>query len=328
MTGQREEALIVARHAWLAGLRQVVAREDQAARRSVLEPAIAVAGGQSQEPVAVERRGPAEEVDLRLADLLQIGGNALEVGFEAPGHHETVRHARGLELHALEIGDLDGMVEQLVVVGRRVATEAFVVDVDGLERRRDAPGFAERVPRPLEIDLDGLAVAAFRQQEQARSVEIAAPPVEIRAAHGLVERVDGDRDGELVLRPAHDPGAAVDLLDRQSSSAAHGADRHDLAREVAEKVAARDPRRQRQALLRGGTVDSTFDLEMMAVEVRQTDAIPDQGESSALVARIVAENRDGLLFRGAGSPGPKQWREKVARPYFLLSCGQAVPHWA
>src|SRR5204862_532723 len=151
---KREEALILTRHAAVAGLRQVVAAEDQARRGAMLEPAPGVAAdGEAQEPVAVERRRAAEELDLRLADQLQVG------------------------------------------------------------------------------------------------------------------------------RDAHDPRAALDLLHGQRLTRGRRLDPDDEARELAQQITARDPRREREALLGGGVVDSAFDLEQVPVEIGEANAIADQGRS-------------------------------------------------
>src|SRR4029079_19329767 len=97
---EREEPLVIARHALLAPVRQVVAAEDQAGGRAMLESAVAVPDDEAQEPVALERRRAPEQLDLRLANLLQVRGHALEIGLEPSGHDEVMRHARGFELHA------------------------------------------------------------------------------------------------------------------------------------------------------------------------------------------------------------------------------------
>ena len=128
----------------------------------MLEAAVTVADREAEKPIAIERRGPAEEIDLRRADLREIRRDSIEVGLETSGDDEVVRHAGRLELDALEVADLDGMVEQLVVVGGAVRAEAALVELARCERRRDAPVFAKRVRRRLERELDRLGVAPLR----------------------------------------------------------------------------------------------------------------------------------------------------------------------
>ena len=109
----------------------------------MLEAAVTFADGEAKKPIAIERRGPAEELDLRRADLREVRRDALEVGLEPARDDEVMRHAGGLELDALEVADLDGMVEQLVVVVCAIGAEAALVDLARRERRRDAPVFAQ-----------------------------------------------------------------------------------------------------------------------------------------------------------------------------------------
>ena len=88
--------------------------------------------------------------------------------------------------------------------------------------------------------------------------------------------------------------AAPVLTTASDSRAALGLDAHDVPREIAQQVAARDPRRQREPLLVGRVLDAAFDLEPMPIEVGQTNAIADQSSGplharrAAKVARIVA----------------------------------------
>src|SRR5690606_28387564 len=108
----------------------------------------------------------AEEIDLRLAELLEIGSDALEIAVEPPRDDEPVRNAAGVEADLLESGNLERMVDQLVVVVGAIAPEAPLVDGDWPHGRRDAPLGATRIRRPLELELDGLALAILRHQEQ------------------------------------------------------------------------------------------------------------------------------------------------------------------
>ena len=51
---------------------------------------------------------------------------------------------------------------------------------------------------------------------------------------------------------------------------------HDVAREVAQQVAAWDPCGQREPLLFGRVLDAAFDLEPMPIEIGEANAIADQ----------------------------------------------------
>ena len=200
----------------------------------MLEPAVAVADGQAEQPIPIERGGRAEELDLRRAQLLQVHGDPLEVRLETARDDQVVRNSAGLELDALVLADLDRMVEQLVVVLRLVDPEAAFVDLAGCERRCDAPVLAQRLRRRLERYFDRLGVAPLRQREHARAVEVPALTIEIGAAHRLVECVDSDRERERAARAAHSPRRRRGLRYGQRLATARRCDLNDVAREVAQ----------------------------------------------------------------------------------------------
>src|SRR5690606_29017634 len=277
---EREEALVLGRHAGFPGLRQIVAIEDQARRRAMLEAAVAVADGKAEEPVPIERRRPAEEVDLRLAELAEVRGDSLEIRIEAARDHEPMRNAGRVEVHALEAADLERMIDQLVVALGAVAAETALVDGDGQHRGCDAPILAALVVWRLELELDRLAPVPLGDQEQARAVEVRAAPVEVSAAHGLIERVNLDRHDELPLGAAKPPRGLVRLLRGQRAPAALAADRDDMPRELAQQIAARNPRRHPHAFGRRRIVDPQLDLEQMAARIEQPNAIVNQSGSS------------------------------------------------
>src|SRR5690606_8896288 len=187
--------------------------------------------------ITIERRRAAEEVDLRFAELLEIGRDALEVAIESPGDDEPMRNAGRVELDLVERGDLERMIDQLVVVGRAIASEAPLVDRDRTHRRRDAPLGATGIRRRLEVELDGLALSILRNQKQRRAVEERAPRIEERAAHRRIERVDLRRHDELALRASAPPRALVRLLDDDRSPAALRANADDVTRELPQQVA-------------------------------------------------------------------------------------------
>jgi hypothetical protein len=147
------------------------------------------------------------------------------------------------------------------------------------------------VRRRLERDLDRLGVVAFGEHEHARAVEITALPVEISAAHGLVEGIDRDREVERAAAAAHAPlrGAGLDDGERFAPVGfAHrlGLGANDVAREVAQQVAAGDPRRQREPLLVSRIFDAAFDLEPVPGEVGEANAIADQSVEPLLERRL------------------------------------------
>ena len=93
----------------------------------MLEAPVAVADREHLEQVALERRArprPVEELDVEAADARQVRGEAPEVGVVPTRDRHVVGRAAGLEGHVREVGDLDGVVDQLVVVRGTVEAES------------------------------------------------------------------------------------------------------------------------------------------------------------------------------------------------------------
>jgi hypothetical protein len=99
-----------------------------------------------------------------------------------------------------------------------------------------------------------------------------------------------DPHEELSSAAAAAPRGVVHLVDRDRAAAALRRDRDDVPRKLTQEVAARDPRRQHEALLRPRSVDAALDFEAMPVEVDRPDAIMNQSSSlrAANGARILA----------------------------------------
>jgi hypothetical protein len=105
-----EKPLVVPRDARLARLQEVVAPEDQARRRAMLEPPVTVPDRESQERIARKGRRSPEELDLRLAELAQILCDTIEIGAGTACEDEPVRYAGRLELDDIESTDLERMI--------------------------------------------------------------------------------------------------------------------------------------------------------------------------------------------------------------------------
>ncbi len=225
-----------------------------------------------------------------------------------------MRDVRGLEVDALEVADLDRMVDELVVVGRDVAAEAALVDVRRRQRRRDAPRGRRRLARRRELDFDGLVLAAGRRREHVRAVDERAPAVEIRAAHRLVERVHGQRHGQRPIGARAAPGRLRDLLDADLAAAARRADRDDVARELAQQIAARYPRRQPYLLVPSGVVHAQLDGEMMPIEVGAAHAVANQIECLRVNDVGAAEPRRRPCRREGSAGILSHRRARLAKP--------------
>jgi hypothetical protein len=67
-----------------------------------------------------------------------------------------------------------------------------------------------------------------------------------------------------------------------------------VPREIPQQVATWDPCRQREVLIGGGTFDVTLDLEMVTVEIGQTNSILDQRSVLRANARRLIVAYDSL----------------------------------
>ncbi|ABA50678.1 hypothetical protein BURPS1710b_3583 [Burkholderia pseudomallei 1710b] len=236
--------------------RQIGAIADERRRRAMLEPAVAVADRLRHEHVARHRRAPGlrlEQRDLRLAHPLQVGREPLEI---EPGHaardRDVVRHAVRVERREREFAERDRMIDQLVVILRAVRAEAVAFRAARLrQRRRDAPAPVRVARRPLDHYLARRILAAERREKHARAVEEAARVVQVRGAHRQVPRVDVVAQRDRPGRRRGLPGLLVELADPQLAARfVERTQRHDIARELAHHIAARNPYGQREALAR------------------------------------------------------------------------------
>src|ERR1700754_3113667 len=101
-----------------------------------------------------------------------------------------------------------------------------------------------------------LALAALHPQAESGAVEEASLGIEKGGAHREVEGVDPIAQHQFAgAAAADDPGRLVELLERRRPSSLLGFERKEMARELAHQVAARNPDRQAEALLRRRTLD-------------------------------------------------------------------------
>src|SRR5690606_19700896 len=153
---------------------------------------------------------------------------------------------------------------------------------------------------------------------EARAVEVAAAAVEIGAAHGLIECVHDDPHVDRALGAAAAPGRVIHLLHPDRTPADLPFDRYDVPRELAQQIAARHPRRQRHALLRGRILDAAIDLEAMTVQVGQADAILEQIRSPVPGFRRASWRECPSLAKAA----PRSYRDSRRCPSGLKGNGK------
>ena len=116
--------------------------------------------------------------------------------------------------------------------------------------------------------------AAFRTQEYRRSVEIATERVEVCRANRVVERVDFCHDGQRTGTGRCPPEILGLLGDRHAGAVCLGTYALELPCELANQIAAGNPRRQPEFLSGGvGVFDRAMHFEQVGVRVAHDDTI-------------------------------------------------------
>ncbi|MOA14474.1 hypothetical protein D3C78_1345770 [compost metagenome] len=152
-----------------------------------------------------------------------------------------------------------GVVDQRVVVRRQVQAEPVaaggaLVAAGFRQAGVDLP--AVQPARRRQVQQAGQVVLAMHAQEHAGAVEEAMAVVQMRAANRQVPGVDLVFDSQRPVAGRRLPGVVVDFVDIHAPRAGMRRQGFDLAREIADEIAAGNPRRQRQALAFGrGRVD-------------------------------------------------------------------------
>jgi len=216
------------------------------------------------------------EPDLHVANALRVGEQprAVEVRQRA-GDHVLVRYAVRLEPAAPEAAELDRVVDQFVVIGRLIAAPPRRVDLQRAQRGPDLPAGGQ----PTQLESVRLGFAALDAQAQRSGVEEAAPRVEKGRAHRGVERVNEVADDQIgAARAAHEPGRLVELLEDNRFAALRRLECRQMPGEFTHQVAARNPRRQAQALLAGRLRNMQGDAKQMRPRVVRAHGIGDHGQ--------------------------------------------------
>ncbi len=253
--------------------RQVGARAHQAGGIAVLQPAVAV-GDQGHEQITVHRRRLAEQLDMVLADRLQVAAQPRHVGPVAAAEHHVVGHAAGFEAGMVEMAHLHRMIDQGVVIVGAETAETQLRAADPVEPGGQFPGGVGGAVRGFDVHLAGLVLEPHGGEKQAASVEIAVGGVQVGAAHRQVPGVHliAHRDRPAGRRQL--PGLLVQLGHVHGSAGRRRFQRHDMAGEVTDHVAAGDPGGQGQPLpFRRRPVDGESDLEQMRLRAQRTDLI-------------------------------------------------------
>ena len=189
-----------------------------------------------------------------------------------------MRHAARLEVREVEAAGRHRVVDQLVVVGGRVEPEAVRRRAGGRERGGHAPARERGARWCRDVDDARHALAAGGAQEHARPVEVAAGRVEVGGAHRQVVRVDVRGHRQRACAGRRLPFVLGGLAHGDRGAGRVGAHGDEVARELADQVAAGNPRRQHEALAGGVRgVDGDGDLVQVRVRVERDDAIAGRG---------------------------------------------------
>ena len=177
----------------------------------MLQSSVSLGDREAEKPIALERRRPTEEVVVRIPELTQVCCHSIQVRVMTTGHDQLIRDSARLKICHGEVTNLKRMIDQLIVVGSSVSTEASVIYVDRRHRGRDAPS------------------RTLRTQEQTGAIEETACAVQICPTHREVECVDLDRDQQLPTLIAATPGTLVELLHCESAAGGLCANTDDVA---------------------------------------------------------------------------------------------------
>ena len=229
------------------------------------------------------QRVAVPKADGRLANLLRVGQQALAIKTGASaGHHKTVRHAARHEAAAPKRTHFYRAVDQLVVVRCRVRAKAMAINMLRAQAGGQGPtagasgccrcGHAQRVR--------GVVLTVYAQA-QAGAVEEPALGIEPSRAHRRVVGIDlvGQRQRQAGCA-VNAPAALVKL--RDGGRMAAGFRRVLLGLQVlqvfgkfAHQIAARNPYRQADALLRRRRRNAQRDAEQVRVHVGDVYAVVD-----------------------------------------------------
>ena len=249
----------------------------------VLEAAAPPVGDVDDEEVPIVGE-PAHEPAQVLHDGLQIGGEPGDVQVTTAGDGHLVPLPQGLEGGERVGPDLHRRVAQLVVVTGGEAERPAV------EGRGDPPARGRR-----DEELHRLVHPPLGVQEEVRAVPVAVGAVEVGGAHRGVVGVDAVADPDLRgSARLHPEAVLVEPHHRQPGpGAVVGLDALQVARELADQVAARGPDREGEDRRRPGRVEDGFHLEEVGMGLCHGDAVAHSPRMLTGISRPITARRRG-----------------------------------
>ena len=269
----------------------------------MLESAIPLAKRGNEKNVARERCRFTEETDLPFAQSLQVAGQSLDVRIVFAGERNIVRDTARTERDKGEVAHFDRMIDQFVVIGRAIESEAVTARSTGQStcgwQRRGDPPRAETIARGrAQVDQAWRRFLPDDAQKETGAIEEAVRLVEVRAPHRQVPGVDfGDHLQNNRRRHWRRlPGVLVEFFQADGFAIGLGADRHDMASKIANHVTAGNPRRQCKTLPVGRVFgNAQADFEAMGRRVDRRNRVADRrGIGTSLHGGVSFYGEDGV----------------------------------
>ncbi len=257
--------------------RQIGAAAQKAAGKAMFESAVAVADDHGQKEVAINRQ-LTEQGGLLLADERQILRQACQVGVVPATDGHPVRHAADLEFDQIETAHLHRMIDQIVIIIGQIVTKAPGLGIVSAHAGGDAPVGIGVTLRRQQLHPAGLIGGAVHPQKQAGAVEVAMGAIQVRGTNRQLPGMHLIANAQRTLDAINPPGLLVELDHGQRAGGTRSRQATDITGKVANHVATRNPRRQRQGQrtasgIRDGGGDQQLQVELMVLRARRTDAI-------------------------------------------------------
>ncbi len=236
----------------------------------VLEAAAPPVGEVEDEEVPVVRE-PAHERAVGLHDPPRVPREPVLVEVPAPPDREVMALPERGERDGAVRPDLDRRVRELVVVARGEDGRA------ALERGRDAPPRGRR-----DLEDVRLALASANEREDRRAVQVAVRHVEVAGPDREIVRVDAVADGRRLRAARRDAEAVlVEPLDgERPPPGTLGREALEVARVLADEVAAGGPHREDELDRRARAVDRRLHVEEVRVRLGHREAMAHRAQSS------------------------------------------------
>ncbi len=274
MTDQAEKSPVLLGNAFIAARRKIVPRADIRRRPAMLQAAIAAAWRMQQEQVAIQVRRHAEQGHVLLADRLQVMTQPRHVDAGVATDRDSMGNAAGLEFADSQLTDLDGVIDQLGIVGSDIGAETILPGVLPAHGRRHAPVPADVPVGRLNIHIAGSLFLANDGRKHAGAVKERMCQIEVCAPHAVVVSIDVQHQCQFAVGWCGLPATLVELGHRNIAAVRLRACPDNMSRVVADHVAARNPCRHRENLARRIRVDNgQAHFEQVRSRIERSDGV-------------------------------------------------------